>query len=86
MVLIDLRTNGEYAEGFIEGVLHIASADFMTGLSEVPTTGEVVLYDNPTHRSTMAMVMLQLLGYTDIRVLASGSGAWATAGLPLVTE
>lgn len=86
VVLIDLRTDGEYAEGFIEGALHIPFADFMTRISEVPTTGTVVLYDNPTHRSTMAMVMLQLLGYTDIRVLAGGSGAWASAGLPLVTE
>ncbi|MBL1136247.1 MAG: rhodanese-like domain-containing protein [Chloroflexi bacterium] len=86
VVLIDLRTDGEYAEGFIEGSLHIPFADFMTRISEVPTTGLVVLYDNPTHRSTMAMVMLQLLGYTDIRVLAGGSGAWASAGLPLVTE
>ncbi len=86
VVLIDLRTDGEYAEGFIEGALHIPFADFMTRIAEVPTTGKVVLYDNPTHRSTMAMVMLQLLGYTDIRVLAGGSGAWASAGLPLVTE
>ncbi|MBZ0314797.1 MAG: hypothetical protein K8L91_00150 [Anaerolineae bacterium] len=86
VVLIDLRTDGEYAEGFLEGALHIPFADFMTRLSEVPTTGPVVLYDNPTHRSTMAMVMLQLLGYTDIRVLAGGSGAWTSAGLPLVTE
>lgn len=86
VVLIDVRTDGEYAEGFIEGALHIPFADFMTRIAEVPTTGKVVLYDNPTHRSTMAMMMLQLLGYTDIRVLSGGSGAWANAGLPLVTE
>ncbi len=86
VVLIDVRTDGEYAEGFIEGALHIPFADFMTRIAEVPTTGKVVLYDNPTHRSTMAMMMLQLLGYTDIRVLSGGSGAWASAGLPLVTE
>ncbi len=86
VVLIDVRTDGEYAQGFIEGAMHIPFADFMTRIAEVPTTGKVVLYDNPTHRSTMAMMMLQLLGYTDIRVLSGGSGAWASAGLPLVTE
>lgn len=86
IVLIDLRTDGEVAEGFIEGALHIPFADFMTRIAEVPTTGSIVLYDNPTHRSSMTMVMLQLLGYADVRVLAGGSGAWASAGLPLVTE
>jgi rhodanese-related sulfurtransferase len=86
--LVDVRTDGEWAEGRIEGAVHIPLASFIESLDQLPADmgASIVVYDNPTHRSTMAMVMLQMLGYEDVRTLGGGSGAWANAGLPLVTE
>ncbi|MBL8131526.1 MAG: hypothetical protein JNL42_06685 [Anaerolineae bacterium] len=85
-MLVDVRTDSEFQAGAIEGALHMPLADFMTRLGELPTdlTTAMVIYDNPTHRSTIAMSLLRMLGYENVRVLAGGVGAWEKAELPLV--
>ncbi|MCU0479932.1 MAG: rhodanese-like domain-containing protein [Anaerolineae bacterium] len=82
-VLVDVRTEGEYGNGFIAGALHLPLPELMSRLAEIPTDVPVVLYDNPTHRSTMALVALRLLGYENVRVLAGGTGGWEKAGFTL---
>jgi len=82
-VLIDVRTPDEYANGYIAGAVHIPLPELMARLAEIPTDVPVVLYDNPTHRSTMAVVALRLLGYENVRVLAGGTGGWEKAGFTL---
>ena len=49
-------------------------------------TAAIVIYDNPTHRSSMAMTILRMLGYENVRVLAGAVGGWTNAGQALVTE
>jgi rhodanese-related sulfurtransferase len=87
-VLIDVRTDGEWADGYIAGAQHIQFADFMTRLAELPQdkAAAIVIYDNPTHRSSMAMAMLRMLGYENVRALGGGFGAWTKAELPVVTD
>ncbi len=84
--LLDVRTDGEWGNGRIEGAVHIALADLFTKVGELPAdkTVPIVIYDNPTHRSSMAMTFLRMLGYTDVRVLGGGVGAWEKAGFKLV--
>lgn len=81
--LVDVRTTDEFANGFIAGALHLPLPELMSRLAEIPTDVPVVLYDNPTHRSTMALVALRLLGYENVRVLAGGTGGWEKAGFTL---
>lgn len=85
-VLLDVRTDSEWANGFIEGATHLALRDFMAKMAEWPQdkAAPIVVYDNPTHRSSMALVMLKLLGYENVRVLGGGVGGWTAAELPLV--
>lgn len=87
-VLIDVRTDSEWQQGYIEGSLHLNLSDFMNREAEWPQdlSTPVVIYDNPTHRSTMAMTLMRLLGYENVRVLAGGTTAWTKDMLPLVTE
>lgn len=87
-VLIDVRTDGEWAAGHIEGATHLTFRDFIADQDQWPTdmSAAIVVYDNPTHRSSMAMTFLRLLGYENVRALGGGVGAWTNAGLPLVTE
>lgn len=87
-VLIDVRTDTEWAQGYIEGSLHLTLSDFMNRAAEWPQDLKtpIVIYDNPTHRSTMAMTFMRLLGYENVRVLAGGTAAWANDQLPLVTD
>ena len=57
----------------------------MAKQSQWPTdkAAAVVIYDNPTHRSSMAMVLMQLKSYTNVKVLSGGTDAWQKANLPL---
>lgn len=86
--LIDVRTQGEWDGGRIEGATFITFRDLMTAKDQWPTdlTAPIVVYDNPTHRSSIAMTLMRLLGYENVRALAGGTGAWTKAELPLVTE
>ncbi|MBZ0293166.1 MAG: rhodanese-like domain-containing protein [Anaerolineae bacterium] len=87
-VVIDVRTDSEWQQGYIEGSLHFSLQDFMALEAEWPQDLDtpIVIYDNPTHRSTMAMTMMRLLGYDNVRVLGGGIGAWTSNQLPLVTD
>lgn len=81
--LVDVRTDGEFANGYIAGAVHIPLANFMSRMGEIRADLPVVIYDNPTHRSSMALVALRMLGYDNVRVLGGGTGAWEKAGFTL---
>ena len=87
-IVIDVRTDGEWQQGHIDGSLHLNLRDFMTQEATWPQDKDtpIVIYDNPTHRSTMAMTLMRLLGYDNVRVLAGGTNAWTNTQLPLVTN
>lgn len=82
-MLVDVRTEGEYGNGYIAGAVHIPLTDFMARVAELPMDANIVVYDNPTHRSTMALVALRLLGYENVRALGGGTGGWEKAGFTL---
>lgn len=85
-LLLDVRTPGEYAKGHIQGAVSIPLNELTSRLAEIPTdkTASIVIYDNPTHRSSIALAMLKMMGYENVRVLGGGTGAWEKANLPLV--
>jgi rhodanese-related sulfurtransferase len=87
-VLIDVRTDGEWASGHIQGAVHIPFRDLMADQNLWPAdpSTAIVVYDSPVHRSSMAMTYLRLLGYENVRTLSGGSAGWQNAGFPLVTD
>ncbi len=42
----------------------------------------IVFVSENTHRSAIAMMALQMFGYTDVKILAGGMSAWDADGLP----
>ncbi len=84
--LIDVRTAEEVAKGVIEGAAHIELRSFVSQMDQWPTdkTQPIVVYCGSGHRSAIAMVAMQLLGYSDVRSLAGGIGAWQAKEYPLV--
>lgn len=84
--LLDVRTDSEVANGVIEGAVAIPLRDLFARFAELPTdkTTAMVVYDNPTHRSSIVLAALKMLGYENVRVLGGGVGAWTKAELPLV--
>jgi rhodanese-related sulfurtransferase len=87
-MLIDVRSDGEWGSGHLNEAVNIPLADFFATASALPDdlAAPIVVYDGPQHRSSMAMTMLRLLGYENVRTLAGGIGAWEGAGLPLAEQ
>lgn len=84
-VLIDVRTDSEWEAGFIEGAIHIPLRDLMIRFDELPTDldANIVFYGSTSHRGALAMSLLRIYGYTNVRSLGGGTGAWVGAELPL---
>lgn len=84
-VLIDVRSDDEWSKGFLADAQHLWIDEFVTKLDTLPVdkAAPIVVYCQSGYRGGMAAVMLNLLGYTNVRNLASGVNAWSAAGLPL---
>ncbi len=87
-VLIDVRTDGEVADGFIEGAIHIELRNFMSQMDQWPAniSEPIVLYCGSDHRAVISLVAMQLMGYENVQSLAGGLQAWIAAEYPVVTE
>ena len=83
-VVIDVREGDEYQEGYIQGALWIPRGKLELRIEDaVPDRdADIVLYCAGGNRSALAARSLQELGYSRVRSLAGGYGAWKRAGLP----
>ena len=79
----DVRQPEEYANGYIEGAVSIPLRDLVQNLDQLPTDEPIVVVCGSGHRSTIGMVVLQMLGYEDVKSMAGGINAWTAAELPL---
>lgn len=85
--LIDVRTADEYAEGFIEGAINMPLQELTDYMDLLPdTSADIVIYCGSGHRSTLAMVALNVLGYENATSLLGGTRAWTNSELPLSEE
>jgi len=85
--LLDVREAAEIEkDGFIKGAVHIPVRDVLKNLDKLPDLDQpIVVYCASGHRGGMVMSALMLLGYTNVRDLGGGIGAWKKAKLPVET-
>lgn len=85
--LLDVREAAEVEkDGYIEGAVNIPVRDALNNLDKLPGLDEaIVIYCASGHRGGMTMAALKLLGYTNVRNLAGGLGAWKKANLAVAT-
>ncbi|MDX1691234.1 MAG: rhodanese-like domain-containing protein [Acidimicrobiia bacterium] len=83
--IIDVRTEGEYAEGHIEGAINIPLSTLGDNLDKVPTDTQVFVQCKSGHRAALAVSSLRMLGYDNVLTFAPGINGWTEAGEPLVT-
>ncbi|NTU54751.1 MAG: hypothetical protein HGA79_00700 [Anaerolineales bacterium] len=85
--LLDVREAAELEkDGYIEGAVNIPVRDVLNNLDKLPGLDEpIVIYCASGHRGGMTMAALKLLGYTNVRNLAGGLGAWKKANLAVAT-
>ncbi len=84
--LLDVRDAAEIEkDGFIAGSVHITIRDLLKNLDKLPGLDEpIVVYCASGHRGGIALATLTALGYTNVRNLGGGMGAWNKAGLEAV--
>jgi rhodanese-related sulfurtransferase len=78
-----VRSNAEWAGGYIPGAKHIPVDDIPTRMAEIDKSKTVLLYCAAGGRSHRAMEMLKAAGYRDVRHLADGISGWKAAGLTI---
>ena len=83
--IFDLRNDEEFAGGSIEGAVHVPIQQLLADMSALPAKdAAVVLMCQSGHRGGIGLMVLTMLGWTNVRNLGGGMNAWVTAELPVV--
>ncbi len=87
-MILDVRTPGEYDQGYIEGakLVDVSDASFLENLSNlsIDRSTPIYLYCRSGSRSKKAMTILKNDGYTEIYEMDGGIMGWENEGLPIV--
>ncbi len=86
LVILDVRTPEEFAEGHIEGaiMLDFYRDDFADELAKLDPSVPYVLYCRSGNRSGQTISLMEGLGFADVADVDGGIGGWLGAGLPVV--
>jgi hydroxyacylglutathione hydrolase len=86
--VLDVRTEGEFSEGHIEGALHLMLGDLPTGLDglELRRDRPVAAVCGSGYRSSIASSLLQQRGFGTVWNVLGGMTAWRQAALPISTN
>ena len=84
LVILDVRTPGEFSEGHIAGAtnLDFYEASFPSDLDALDKDAPYALYCRSGNRSGQTLDMMLELGFTDVTELSGGIVAWLEAGKP----
>lgn len=86
MLVLDVRSNDEYAAGHIAGARHVMAGHLADRVAELPRNGTpIAVVCGTGYRSTVAASLLERAGFNDVVNITGGMGAWIQAGLPLAT-
>lgn len=86
VILLDVRTAGEFAAGHIEGALNIdvEGMTFAGEIKQLDNTKTYAIYCQSGRRSRIAAETMTEAGFTKLYNLDQGIGSWLSAGLPVV--
>ena len=88
VVLIDVRTPGEYEAGFIPGAINIdfKSPDFSQRIDSLDKSRKYMLYCAGGGRSDNAAELMKEKAFENVRSLEGGLSAWTANGLSVKRE
>ena len=84
VLLVDIRTPAEIAQGIIPDALQLPMHLIPLRLSELPKDRDLVLYCRSGARSYQACAYMMQQGYGRVLNLRGGIIAWARHGYPIV--
>lgn len=79
--VLDVRSDGEWEAGHIDGARHIQLGFLPDRLKEIPKDREVAVVCGSGYRSSIASSILKRAGYDKLTNVMGGMGAWKAAGL-----
>jgi rhodanese-related sulfurtransferase len=87
LVVLDVRTPEEYAEGHLDGAVLVDfyDADFADQLAALDKDVPYLVYCRSGNRSGQTIPLMQQLGFDSAVDVDGGILAWAGAGLPVTT-
>ncbi len=86
VVTLDVRTPGEFAEGYIQGarLIDFQSGNFESEIATLDKNATYAVYCRSGNRSGQAVKVMQEAGFTNVFNMNGGVIDWVNAGLPLV--
>lgn len=83
--VLDVRTAGEYKDGYIGNAVNISSTEIASKLEQLPKDKEtpILVYCLSGARSARAAGAIAKAGYSNVNNLSGGINAWKAAGLPV---
>jgi rhodanese-related sulfurtransferase len=88
VVILDVRTPGEFAEGYIEGarMIDFQGGSFETEIASLDKNATYAVYCRSGNRSGQAVKIMQDAGFLNLFNLEGGVIDWANQGMPLVNN
>ena len=88
VVVLDVRTSGEFAAGHISNSINIdvETGEFANQVANLDKTKTYAIYCQSGRRSAIAASQMAKLGFTSLYNLNGGIGAWAGAGQTVVQD
>lgn len=88
VVVLDVRTPGEFAQGRLANAINIdfQSGNFEAEISKLDKNATYAVYCRSGNRSGQAVKVMTDLGFTNLYDMDGGVIDWAAAGKPLYTE
>lgn len=86
IMLIDVRTPEEFAQGHLEGAVNmdLEGGQFSADIAGLPKDAAYMVYCHSGRRSALAAQAMSDAGFTHVYDLG-GIAAWQASGLPVVT-
>ena len=84
LTVLDVRTEGEWNAGHIDGAIHIHGGKLQERFAEVPRDKPVAVICGSGYRASIAASFLQREKYEAVSNVIGGMAAWKAAGLPTV--
>jgi hydroxyacylglutathione hydrolase len=76
VVLLDVRNDGEVAQGTIPGSRHISLAALLMSIDDLDRNAPTIVYCASGYRSAIAASLLRSRGFADVSDLVGGYRAW----------
>jgi rhodanese-related sulfurtransferase len=84
VLVVDVRTTEEYAQGHLKGAINIPLSDLPLQISGLEQNRPILVYCQTGYRSAQASSILVNAGFTKVYNLEGGITAWINSGYPTV--